>query len=203
MFDTILVSIENAHPVWYFVLLMLAGNGLGVSEDALSVWVGGLIGRGGLDYPTFYYVGALYAGVVLSDAWTFLLGRFAHSMVGERLKKRVFRDPKKADRALLKIQKYGDKVGFVQRFSVGARLGIAFMAGFSGISLTKFVVGTMLGALITLPLQLGLGYLMRSQITEVVELIRQYGWVVAVIVLGIFALVIRKKLRQDTDSVEG
>jgi len=195
MFDTLLM----ANPAWYFFLLLLAGNGLGVSEDALAVWVGGLIGRGELLHPVPYYIGALYAGVVLSDTWTFLLGRFAHSMVGERLKKRVFRDPKKADRALLKIQKYGDKVGFVQRFSIGARLGIAFMAGFSGISLTKFVVGTMIGAGITLPLQLGLGYLMRAHISKAVELIRQYGWIGAVIVVGIFVLIIRKKLKHDID----
>jgi hypothetical protein len=57
----------------------------------------------------------------------------------------------------------------------------------------------MIGAGITLPLQLGLGYWMQDYISDVVELIRQYGWIAAVIVVGIFVLVIRKKLKHDID----
>ena len=202
MFEAVLASVQDAHPIWYLVLLMMAGTGLGVSEDALSVWVGGLWGRGENPFPIEYYIVALYAGVVLSDTWTFILGRLAHDAVGERLKKKIFSDPRKADRAMAKIQKYGDNIGFVQRFSVGARLGIAFLSGFSGISLTKFVAGTALGALITLPAQLYVGYLMREQIGKAIELISHYGWVVAVLVLVIFAVLIKRRLRRDTTAFE-
>ena len=45
MLEDILAYIEGAHPVVYFGLLMCAGFGLPVSEDALAIWAGGLIGR--------------------------------------------------------------------------------------------------------------------------------------------------------------
>lgn len=202
MLEAALAWVRDAHPFWYFVLLMAAGSGLGVSEDALSVWAGGLIGRGDNPFPAEYYYIALYLGVVLSDCWTYWLGRLADRAVGDRFKKKVFRDPKKVEKAMKKIQKYGDNIGFVQRFSVGARFGISFMSGFSGISATKFAVGTALGALITLPVQLYAGYLMRDQIGQALEIIANYGLFVAIAVLLIFGLVIWRKLKRDFEEDE-
>ena len=200
MLEAALAWVRDAHPIWYFLLLMAAGSGLGVSEDALSVWAGGLIGRGENPFPAEYYYIALFFGVVLSDCWTFTLGRLAERAVGDRLKKKVFRDPKKVERAMAKIQKYGDKIGFVQRFSVGARFGISFLSGFSGISPMKFAVGTALGALITLPVQLYVGYLMRNQIGQALDIIADYGLFVAMGVLLIFGLLIWRKFKLDDDE---
>ena len=198
MLEAVFAWVRDAHPAWYFLLLMAAGTGLGVSEDALSVWAGGLIGRGENPFAAEYYWIALYCGVVLSDCWTFYLGRLAQRAVGNRLKEKVFRNPEKVDRAMGKIQKYGDKIGFVQRFSVGARFGISFLSGFSGISLTKFAAGTALGAIITLPAQLYIGYLMRNKIGQALDIIKDYGSFVAAFVLLIFGLIVWKKFKEDS-----
>ena len=111
---------------------------------------------------------------------------------------KVFRDPEKAEKAQERIRKYGDKIGFVQRFSVGARWGLSFLSGFSGISPAKFALGTALGAFITLPLQLYCGYLMRDQIGQALEILADYGVWVAVFVLVLFGYFIWRKLKVDS-----
>ena len=81
MFDHVLTIIQDAHPITYFALLMLAGLGVPVSEDLVTVWAGGALGRG-VPYPEVYYVLALYMGVIGSDMLTFFIGRLAHDTMG-------------------------------------------------------------------------------------------------------------------------
>ena len=45
--------------------------------------------------------------------------------------------------------------GFVQRFSVGFRGPLCIASGLSGVPFARFAGGAMLGALWTVPLQLG------------------------------------------------
>ena len=196
MLETILAFVRDAHPIVYFLLLMAAGTGLPVSEDVLAIWAGGLIGRGEAPYTTEAYVVALYCGVVLSDFWTFWMGRLAHRTLGKRLHRAVFRDPRKVEKARAKIQRYGDNVGFIQRLSIGARLPISFLSGYSGISPTKFLIGTCLGAMLTLPAQLMVGYAMRHEIQKVLQFLDAYGRPVAVFILVGLGFVIYRKLRQ-------
>ncbi|XP_054784702.1 uncharacterized protein LOC129291406 isoform X4 [Prosopis cineraria] len=61
------------------------------------------------------------------------------------------------------VQKYGNLIGFVQRFSLGARNPTAFLAGAMGISAELFFAGVCCGGLFTLPLQLGIGFLLRER----------------------------------------
>lgn len=66
---------------------------------------------------------------------------------------------RKRDRIRQKMKNAGDYVGFVIRFSVGTRGPLMLVTGFLGkVSFLKFIVGSCLGGLITLPLQLWLGF---------------------------------------------
>ena len=65
--------IQDAPPVTYFVLLLLAGLGMPISEDLLSIWAGGLLGRGA-PHPQVFYLLALYFGVIGSDMLSFYVG---------------------------------------------------------------------------------------------------------------------------------
>ncbi len=202
MLDTILAAIEHANPAWYFALLICAGLGLPVSEDMLAVWAGALIGRGQAPYATHWYVLALYFGVVGSDMLTFYLGRLARRAMGGWLFRTVFRNPQKADEALDKISRHGDFIGFVMRFSVGARLPLTFVSGFSGVSGLRFALGTATGALFTLPAQLGAGYLMRDQIDLALDFISRYGFIIALIIVGLFTSLIIGKLKRPQQQPE-
>jgi len=66
---------------------------------------------------------------------------------------------RKRDRIRRKMKKAGDYVGFVIRFSVGTRGPLMLVTGFLGkVSFLKFILGSCAGGLMTLPLQLWLGY---------------------------------------------
>lgn len=172
--ETVTAQALQTPPLVYFLCLMSAGVGVPVSEDAICLFAGTV-------FPTFspekriqLFI-ALYAGVVLSDAITFLAGRslrlgflqqFAQSKFPDLLLEQeteivLRKDGKmrKRDRLRRKMKKAGDYVGFVIRFSVGTRGPLMLLSGFMGqISFFKFILGSSVGALMTLPLQLWLGY---------------------------------------------
>ena len=194
MISKALEWVHGAHPVVYFGLLMLAGLGLPISEDALAIWAGGLLGRGENPFPTYQYIIAFYCGAVLSDMLTFSVGRFTQHSVGARVQKILFKDPRKVEKAMRTIRKYGDKAGFIQRLSVGARLPITFFSGYSGIHPLKFLLGTALGACVTLPVQLSVGYAMRHQIAQALGFLEEYGVPVAALILAVLAWVLYRKI---------
>ena len=194
MIGKVLEWVQGAHPVFYFGLLVLAGLGVPVSEDGLAIWAGGLLGRGENPYPPYQYVIALYCGAVMSDMLTFSVGRLTQRSLGPRIQNLLFKDPRKIEKAMTTIRKYGNKAGFIQRLSVGARLPITFFSGYSGIHPLKFMLGTALGACITLPIQLGVGYAMRNQIAQALEFLNEYGGIVAVLILGTLGFVLYRKI---------
>lgn len=51
----------------------------------------------------------------------------------------------------------------MERFTIGVRNSTAFLAGASGISAECFFAGVCCGGLITLPIQLAVGFLLRER----------------------------------------
>ncbi|PIA36038.1 hypothetical protein AQUCO_03400143v1 [Aquilegia coerulea] len=62
-------------------------------------------------------------------------------------------DRKKAVNITSAVQRYGNLIGFVERFSIGVRNPTAFLAGSLGIPAECFFAGVCCGGLITLPVQ--------------------------------------------------
>ena len=96
------------------------------------------------------------------------------------------------------IRKYGNRAGFIQRFSIGARLPITF-SGYSGIHPLKFLLGTALGACFTLPVQMG-SAIMRNQIAQALGFLEEYGGIVAALILATLGFVLYRKLFAADDS---
>lgn len=61
------------------------------------------------------------------------------------------------------VQRYGNLIGFVERFSLGVRNPTAFLAGTLGISPECFFAGVCCGGLVTLPIQLAIGFFLRER----------------------------------------
>ncbi|XP_010533306.1 PREDICTED: uncharacterized protein LOC104809110 [Tarenaya hassleriana] len=167
-------------PGWvYFWLLMAAGCGLFISEEALNIWVGITLARLlTLDgtWQSFaesfsrnapYIVSTVlwvYWGVCISDMIPFYLGKlFRQSGAPEDVCSKLGVGNEKALSITQAVQKYGNLSGFVERFSLGVRNPTAFLAGALGISPECFFAGVCCGGLITLPVQLGLGFLLRER----------------------------------------
>ncbi|PNY05611.1 hypothetical protein L195_g002065 [Trifolium pratense] len=201
-------------PGWiYFWLLMAAGFGLFISEEALNIWVGTSLARLlSLDgtWQSFaesfsrnapYIISTVlwvYWGVCISDLIPFYLGKlFRQSGASADVTSRGLFTPQppaaaqqtfgleqsvhllllflvvstqqlgigkeKATEITDVVQKYGNLIGFVERFSLGVRNPTAFLAGALGISPKLFFAGVCFGGLFTLPIQLGIGFLLRER----------------------------------------
>ncbi|KAE9592098.1 hypothetical protein Lal_00013041 [Lupinus albus] len=166
-------------PGWiYFWLLMAAACGLFISEEALNIWVGISIARLlSLDgtWKSFaesfsrnapYIVSTVfwvYWGVCISDLIPFYLGKlFRQSGASDDVTSRLGVGKEKALQITDAVQKYGNLIGFVERFSLGVRNPTAFLAGALGISPECFFAGVCCGGLFTLSIQLGIGFLLRE-----------------------------------------
>ncbi|XP_019098130.1 PREDICTED: uncharacterized protein LOC104773130 isoform X2 [Camelina sativa] len=167
-------------PGWvYFWLLMAAGCGLFISEEALNIWVGITLARMlTLDGTWQSFVDSfsrnapyilstvswVYWGVCISDMIPFYLGKlFRQSGASDDVCSKLGIGKEKAMSITHAVQKYGNLSGFVERFSLGMRNPTAFFAGALGISPECFFAGVCCGGLITLPLQLVIGFLLRER----------------------------------------
>ncbi|XP_044503544.1 uncharacterized protein LOC123224082 isoform X2 [Mangifera indica] len=161
-------------PGWiYFWLLMAAGFGLFISEEALNIWVGISLARLlTLDgtWKSFvesfsrnapYIISTVlwvYWGVCISDMVPFYFGKlFRQSGASDDISAKLGIGKEKALSITRAVQKYGNLIGFVERFSLGIRNPTSFLAGALGISPEFFFAGVCCGGLITLPLQLSWG----------------------------------------------
>ncbi|XP_072147736.1 uncharacterized protein [Setaria viridis] len=174
------VIIPEYTPGWvYFCLLMAAGFGLLISEEALNVWAGislsrtlsldgtwqSLVNSFSANAP--YIVSTvlwIYWGVCLSDMIPFFLGKlFRQTKASEGISSKIGIGKDKALSISRAVQKYGNLIGFVERFSIGVRNITAFLAGALGIPADCYFAGVCFGCLLTLPIQLALGFVLRER----------------------------------------
>ncbi|KAG8387332.1 hypothetical protein BUALT_Bualt02G0010500 [Buddleja alternifolia] len=174
------VVLPEYAPGWiYFWLLMAAGCGLFISEEALNIWVGISLSRllsldgtwqslvDSFSRNAPYIISTVvwvYWGVCISDMIPFYLGKFfSKSGASDDIRSKLGVDKEKAMEITRIVQRYGNLIGFVERFSLGVRNPTAFLAGATGISPECFFAGVCCGGLVTLPLQLGIGFLLRER----------------------------------------
>lgn len=106
----------------------------------------------------------VYWGVCISDMIPFYLGKwFRKSGASDDFYSKLGIGKEKALSITSIVQKYGNLIGCVERFSIGVRNPTAFLAGAMGISPQYFFAGVCCGGLITLPVQLGIGFLLRER----------------------------------------
>ncbi|KAK4409211.1 hypothetical protein Sango_0502100 [Sesamum angolense] len=103
-------------------------------------------------------------GVCISDMIPFYLGKiFKQSGASNDIWSKLGVGKEKAMDITRTVQRYGNLIGFVERFSLGVRNPTAFLAGAMDISPECFFAGVCCGGLVTLPLQLAIGFLLRER----------------------------------------
>ncbi|KAJ8436087.1 hypothetical protein Cgig2_011909 [Carnegiea gigantea] len=174
------VVLPEYTPGWvYFWLLMAAGCGFFISEEALNIWVGITLARRLCLDGTWqslaesfsknapYIISTVlwvYWGVCISDMVPFYLGKlFRQTGASEDLCSKLGIGKEKLMNITRAVQRYGNLSGFVERFSIGMRNPTAFLAGAVGVPPDCFFAGVCIGGLITLPIQLAIGFLLRER----------------------------------------
>ena len=159
--------IEHFTYAGLFLVLVLCGLGLPVPEDLALLTGGFLIHRGITQYPITLAVS--FVGVVAGDNSLFFLGRRYGASL---LKYLEFVRPRTLPR-IERLKKFMDRHGhmaiFYARFLAGMRALVYVIAGSTGVSPRRFVIYDALGAMISVPVAVSIGYFFGDQIESAIR----------------------------------
>ena len=185
----VLVStyIEHFTYAGLFVVLMLCGLGLPLPEDVALLAGGFLVHRGVTHYPITLAVSLV--GVVAGDNSLFFLGRrfgtglvryFGINRPGTKVQ---------IDRIHEFMNRHGHRAIFYARFLAGLRALIYLSAGSFGVTPGRFFLYDVLGALISVPIVVSIGYLFGGQLEIAIHYVGGFErliWVVVVLSLAVY-----------------
>jgi membrane protein DedA with SNARE-associated domain len=159
--------IEHFTYLGLLIVLVLCGLGLPVPEDAVLLTGGFLAHRGLVEYPVALAIS--FVGVITGDCSLFFLGRrFGTSLLryfgllhpGSR---------KSIARMQAFMERHGHRAIFYGRFLAGLRALVYLSAGSLGVPVSRFLIYDLLGAAISVPLVVSLGYLFGGQIERILH----------------------------------
>jgi len=198
-------SIQHFSYAGLLLVLVLCGLGLPLPEDVALIAGGILAHRGITQYPATIAV-ALF-GVVAGDNWLFFLGRrFGTGMV-----KYLGLGRPNSQRQIERLKAFMDRHGhmaiFYARFLAGVRAPVYLTAGSLGVSPSRFFFYDALGAFISVPVMVSLGYLFGPQIEQMIFYIGGFehiAWLLLIVSAVYFLsrmLLAAPAPRRDADEV--
>ena len=185
MVGLISAYIEHFTYVGLFVVLLLCGLGMPIPEDVALLAGGYMVHRGITRYPITLAVSLV--GVVAGDNSLFFLGRrfgtgwvryFGIGRPGRQVQ---------IERIQKFMQRHGHRAIFYARFLAGLRALIYLSAGSFGVRPAVFLVYDLLGAVISVPIVVTLGYIFGKQLEMIVKYLGGFERLI-VIVLVLSAL---------------
>jgi membrane protein DedA with SNARE-associated domain len=151
-----------------FVIVILGNLGLPVPEETVLTIGGYLAWQGQLRFLLVVIVGVVSA--VTGDNLSYWLGR----RYGQRLIRRVAAaSPERAERMRHFVLRHGMVAVFVARFVAGLRFMAGPLAGSTGLPGGRFFVANLLGAVVYVPVIVGLGYAAGYGLGERIERLRR------------------------------
>jgi membrane protein DedA with SNARE-associated domain len=196
--------IEHFTYLGLFVVLLLCGLGMPIPEDVALLAGGYLVHRGITRYPITLAVSLV--GVVAGDNSLFFLGRrfgtgwvryFGIGRPGRQVQ---------IERIQKFMQRHGHRAIFYARFLAGLRALVYLSAGSFGVKPSVFLFYDLLGALISVPIVVTLGYVFGQQIEWVVRYIGGFERLIVVVALlsvaiyGTRLIVLRKTSAPEAKS---
>lgn len=187
MFGLVSSYLEHFTYLGLFVVLMLCGLGMPIPEDIALLAGGYLVHRGITRYPITLGVSLL--GVVAGDNSLFFLGRhFGSGLVRyfglERPRRKL-----QIERIQDFMQRHGHRAIFYARFLAGLRALVYLTAGSFGVKPAVFLAYDLLGAIISVPVVVTIGYLFGAQLEKIVRYLGGFErliMVVAVLSVGLY-----------------
>lgn len=195
-----------ASPLAYFVvfgLLILCGMGNPLPEDTI------LIAAGYLSYNDVIHIYAVlplcYIGIIAGDVMLYHFGKKYGQKLIEHPKFLRMIPIQRVDRVRKGFQKHGHWMIFFARFLVGFRSPTFLLSGVMHFKFREFLFFDCLGALVSVPLFVGLGFLFGSHIDSLrADIYKIQSWLVAgaVLAIAIFLLVWWRRSKKEDEVVE-
>lgn len=181
------------------VLLLLCGVGNPLPEDAVLIAGGYLIYTGVLQLvPT---VAVCYCGVVCGDAILYYIGRrYGQQIITHPRFHRII-PPDRVDRIRKNFQRWGHWTILFARFLVGLRAPTFLLSGVMHVRWRTFLLFDAIGALVSVPLFVGLGFLFGNNVDALRhDVSRVQHWLLAagvVSIVGWLFWIWRKTRREE------
>jgi membrane protein DedA with SNARE-associated domain len=159
--------IEHFTYLGLLMVLVLCGLGLPVPEDAVLLTGGFLAHRGLTQYPITLVIS--FIGVITGDCSLFFIGR----RLGTGVLRYFGLSHPSSRRSIARMRRFMDRHGhravFYARFLAGLRAVVYLSAGSLGVPVSRFLIYDLLGALISVPLVVSLGYLFGGEIERMLR----------------------------------
>ena len=181
MVGLISAYIEHFTYLGLFVVLLLCGLGMPIPEDVALLAGGYLVHRGITRYPITLAVALV--GVVAGDNSLFFLGRrfgtgwvryFGIGRPGRQVQ---------IERIQKFMQRHGHRAIFYARFLAGLRALIYLSAGSFGVRPAIFLVYDLLGAIISVPIVVTLGYVFGKQLEMIVKYLGGFERLIVIVLV--------------------
>lgn len=193
-----------ASPVAYLVifgLLILCGVGNPLPEDTI------LIAGGYLAYAevvnVYYIIAICYVGIIGGDVLLYSIGRKYGQRVIEHPKFLRLIPIARVDKIRRGFRRWGHWMIFFARFLVGFRSPTFLLSGVMKLPFKEFLVIDCLGAVISVPLFVGLGYLFGTHVEAIRhDVTRVKHWIVAAIILLIAIFFVWRWFRSRKEDVD-
>ncbi len=173
--EAVLDHMAQNPELWAFLLLLFCGLGLPPwSEELVILGSGYFVSTG--DLPFLAAVFWCWAGILAGDTILYGLGRFAgESVYSWPILRRHLR-PARRRRFNSSFLKHGTKVVFFARFLPGVRMVAYLVAGNLKMPYWKFVGLDSIGAALTVPISVFLGWKFASNLDFVLDTMHHYQW---------------------------
>ena len=171
--ETVLELLASNPGVWAFGLLVACGLGMPPwSEELVILGSGYFVASGDLSFLAA--CGWCFAGILAGDSVLWGLGRFAGERVyGWPLIRHSLR-PARRKRFNRFFLKYGTRAVFLARFLPGVRLWTYLVAGNLRMPWWKFATLDLVGALLTVPVSVWLGFKFAENLDHLMEVLDRF-----------------------------
>lgn len=164
MEEFVIDNISTYGPIAVFLLLMLSGFGLALGEEMVTIPAGMLIASPDipLDFSTTLIVA--YIAIALSDCmWYGICRHYGTPLLHRRWMKRLIH-PRRLLQMKHQLEARGIWFIVIARFVPSSRTTAITVAGMFHMPFWRFALTNAACAMITVPMQLGLGYLVGRQL---------------------------------------
>jgi len=150
-----------------FAAVILGNVGFPVPEETILVLAGYLAQRGTLRLDLVLGIGVVSA--VVGDGIGYWLGRHYGRRAIERYGRWVYMTPSRLEKVSRFVTRYGAWAVFCARFVAGLRFLAGPLAGATGLRPLAFATGNILGALLFVPVVVGMGYVLGRAFGDDIE----------------------------------
>jgi membrane protein DedA with SNARE-associated domain len=153
------------YPLAAFILLMLAGLNVPISED-LVIITGALICHAdpSVLIPTF---AAIYIGIAISDYFPYFLGKYIRKGTVKSSFITILFPQKRLEKMQYYLEKFGIFTFIVGRFiPFGVRNTLFFSSGFIGLRIKRFAIYDIVAATISVTTLFSLVYIFGDEIEK-------------------------------------